>query len=206
MHGCCQLSGGLIRMYNIICMARNALTYSATTSSVNNCYHNDLDTEWIDVLATSIFPGQPGHLHGVVEKACMHGSYSHADNVQSIMHIWPSVVYNNNDGCCAYNKRCCYNIHSVTIIDVKGKTTAGKKTTGRKTKAAGKNVTGRKTAGNKAAGKILRVAKSWDGGNMLIINEDHAQLCMPVALAAIYNYYYNDQINSIFLMYLDIII
>ena len=41
---------------------------------------------------------------------------------------------------------------------------------------------------------------------MLIINEDHAQLCMPVALAAIYNYYYNDQINSIFLMYLDIII
>ncbi len=33
---------------------------------------------------------------------------------------------------------------------------------------------------------------------MLTINEDHAQLlCMPVALAAIYNYYYNDQINSI---------
>ncbi len=97
---------------------------------------------------------------GVVERACMHGYYSHADNVQSIVHIWPSVVYNNNDGCCAYNKHCCYNIHSVTIIDVKGKTTAGKKTTGRKTKAAGKNVTGRKTTGNKAAGKILRVAKS----------------------------------------------
>ena len=48
----------------------------------------------------------------------------------------------------------------ITIIDVKGKTTAGKKTTGRKTKAAGKNITGRKTAGNKAAGKILRVGKS----------------------------------------------